>query len=152
MDIALVLPGVNTLVNIVPYADIQINAPDLLIDKDLLTAVIVSLFSNRVAAPDDDIDGVDRMGWWGDSYATVNGDKIGSRLWELARSKQTQDTLNRAQQYCVEALQWLVDDGVAESFTVETANNGDAILAIAVNIYKPTGTSTFNFQYVWEQL
>lgn len=152
MDIALVLPDTNTLVSIVPYADIQIQAPGLLIDQDLLTAIIISLFANRQAAPDDNIDGVDRQGWWGDSYATINGDKIGSRLWELARSKQTQDTLNRAQQYCVEALQWLIDDGVAQSVQVQTANNGNNILAIAVTINKPSGTAKFNFQYVWEQI
>lgn len=38
---------------------------DLVNGDDLQTAMIISLFTDRVARDDDDIDGEDRRGWWG---------------------------------------------------------------------------------------
>ncbi len=75
---------------------------------DLQTAVLISLFTDRIAEPDDVIpDGSnDPRGWWGDEFSTV---KIGSRLWLLTRAKQTQATLQRAYDYILQALQWMID-------------------------------------------
>ncbi|WP_213977480.1 phage GP46 family protein, partial [Serratia marcescens] len=61
---------------------------DLINGDDLQTAMIISLFTDRVARDDDDIDGEDRRGWWGDMGEDHN---IGSRLWLLRRQKLTQD-------------------------------------------------------------
>lgn len=87
-------------------------------------AVIISLFTWGRARPDDDLPGADRMGWWGDSFPAVAGDRIGSRLWLLARSKITSSTVARAKEYAQEALAWLVDDGVASEVIVQ-AERGD---------------------------
>lgn len=91
---------------------------DLASDEGLESAIVISLFTDRLAAAGDDVpvqaDGaVDRRGWWGDAYAELQGDRIGSRLWLLQRAKQVPGTLRMAEQYAAEALQWLVDDGVA---------------------------------------
>ena len=61
---------------------------------DLITALTVSLFTDRRAADDDELlDGSDdRRGWWGDNAAAP----LGSRLWMLERSKRTQQTLQLA--------------------------------------------------------
>ena len=71
--------------------DLVLAGAALLMGLDLQTAMLISLFSDRQAAPGDVIpDGSnDPRGWWGDNT-------IGSRLWLLSRSKQTQDTLQRA--------------------------------------------------------
>lgn len=97
---------------------------DLADDGGLYTAVAISLFTDRLANPDDPLpttDG-DRRGWWGDAYlpllADGSADHIGSRLWLLARAVQLPQTAQRAQAYCQEALAWLVDDGVAVSVEV----------------------------------
>src|SRR5882724_7544310 len=145
MDIALLFAPGQAI------ADIQQDGASLLVDKDLETAVVISLFSDRRAAPDDVIDGADRRGWWGDTYATVNGDQIGSRLWELRRQKQLQSVVNKAQEFCYEALQWLIDDKVAQSVVVEAAIIAMYTLGIHVTINRPTGTANFKFQYVWSQ-
>lgn len=87
---------------------------------DLQSAVVISLFTWRRAEPDDELparDG-DRKGWWGDSFAEVEGDRIGSRLWLLAREKITPETIARAKAYIEEALAWLVADGVASRVEV----------------------------------
>lgn len=44
---------------------------DLVNGDDLQTAMIISLFTDRVARDDDDIDGEDRRGWWGDMGRSI---------------------------------------------------------------------------------
>jgi phage gp46-like protein len=77
--------------------------------------MLMSLFTDRQARDDDVIpDGPnDPRGWWGDTNPLH---PIDSRLWLLDRSKQTQEVLARAHDYIVEALQWMLDDGVLAFF------------------------------------
>lgn len=116
MDFATVLsPGLTF--------DWAISNGDLAADDGLDTAVALSLWTDRLANADDVIpDGsADRRGWWGDAFlpplADGTPDHIGSRLWLLAGALQIPETAQRGQAYCQEALQWLVDDGVAASVT-----------------------------------
>ena len=107
-----------------PRFDWALKRGDLAPDDGLETAVILSLFTDRRAREDDPLpDGsADRRGWWGDAYppaeARAGQEHIGSRLWLLEREKDTQDVVNRARDYAEEALQWLVDDGIAEHIEV----------------------------------
>lgn len=114
-------------------------------------AVIISLFSWRRANPDDNAPVP--MGWWGDTYPTVTGDRIGSRLWLLGREKVTNDTLNRSRDYATEALQWMLDDGVAARIDITSTRSGmdEALLGIA--IYQRDG-SVWNMQFdeYWRML
>ncbi len=120
--------------------DIGIAAPDLATDAGMRTAVIISLFTDRIAEAVDDVDAnANRRGWWADILSDVQGDKIGSRLWLLGRSKQTKDTLLRAKEYAQEALQWLLDDGVASRLQIETEWVERSTLGIRVQIYKAAG-------------
>ena len=123
---------------------------------DLPRAVVNSLFSWRRAAVDDDLPapGV-RNGWWGDSYASITGDQFGSRLWLLARAKSTPQTLAAAQEYAQEALQWLIDDGVAARVAVLAEYQGlnNAMLAMAITIYRHDGQPReLRFDNVWSFL
>jgi phage gp46-like protein len=101
--------------------DWAVAAGDLAGDGSLVTPVALSLFLDRVANDDDIIpDGSgDRRGSWIDAYLPPlpNGmpDHLGSRLWLLARAKQIQETLNLAEAYGYESLQWMELDGVAQS-------------------------------------
>ncbi len=113
-------------------------------DDSLKTAVIVSLFTDRRAEPDDEIpDGTeDRRGWWGDIYPEHDGDLIGSRLWLLDREKQLPSVLRRAETYAAEALQWLIDDGVAQTVDVSAKNPSDGVLALEIRIQETSGRVT----------
>ena len=63
-------------------------------DQDLGTAVMLSWFTDRTCEPDDvPPDGDGRRGWWGDAFRTY---PLGSRLWLLAREKETKQTRLRA--------------------------------------------------------
>lgn len=104
----------------------------------LASAVMVSLFTDRRAGPDDVLtDGsTDRRGWWGDAFADQ---RIGSRLWLLKRRKRTAETLRLAQDYAREALQWLISDGIAARVDVAAEWATTSRMHIAVTIYRSDG-------------
>jgi phage gp46-like protein len=129
---------------------------DLQTGQDLETACLVSLFTDRLATPDfTPTDGSsDRRGWWADPY---NDQPLGSNLWQLERAKKTRDTLGLARRYAADALQWLVDDGVAKEVIVNTSWLGNAVgstfLGIGIAIVKPDGSITrFTFGWAWTGL
>lgn len=122
--------------------------------EPLVRAVVVSLFTWRRANPDDELPASDLLGWWGDSYAEIAGDKIGSRLWLLSRSTLTQDTVRRAQEYATEALQWLLDDQVATSVTVTSSRLGVHSLGLTVVVTRAESGQVLNLRFadVWSYL
>lgn len=106
-------------------------------DDGLRTAVLLSLFCDARAAPDDPVPdplNPDRRGWIGDVLAPVDGDRWGSRLWLLAREKQTEATRRRAELYAREALAWLVEDGLAARVEVEAAWAAPQRLGLRIRI------------------
>lgn len=150
-----------------PAFDWLLDAPSLANDDSLETAIIISLFTDRRANNDDIIpDGSNnRRGWWADTYAEIEGDNTGSRLWLLHREKDMQIIVNRAHDYVVEALQWLIDDGVANHIDVitgwvdkvsgnitetKTRQSMPGVLGIAIVVYRPDNT-VHQFQHVWQQ-
>lgn len=83
----------------------------------LAQIVLISLFSDRVAATDDELPpGQDnRRGW----FADTTGDKIGSRLWLMESSAVTDTTLDDCRFYAAEALAHMTRDGLATSVEVD---------------------------------
>lgn len=171
MDIALVFnPATFT-------CDLAMAGTDLLTDDGLKTAVLISLFTDRRAEPDDalpdDLPGQpgtgNPRGWWGDWYAPpqlpailgastpfapgtlpVPADRIGSRLWLLSREKQLQSVVAKAQAYCQEALAWLTDNQIAAQVSVDAEIVAPGILGLQIDILEPSGnTQNYQFQYVW---
>lgn len=132
--------------------DLVVENNDLKSDDGLQTAILLSLFTDRRAEPGDVLpDGeTDRRGWWADALPVVTGDKFGSRLWLLSRSKRTPDVLSRAEQYAKEALQWLIDDKVAARILVGAEFLADQGWALVVTAYRPNGESVrFLFNRTW---
>ena len=123
-------------------------------DEPLVRAVIVSLFTWRRANPDDELPSTDLMGWWGDSYADVQGDRIGSRFWLLSRAVLTADTVRRAEEYVREALQWLLDDQVATSLQVSAQRVGLSALSVSVLVTRAESGQVVSLRFadVWSYL
>lgn len=138
--------------------DVEVDSGDLISEDGLETAVLISLFTDRRARDDDtlpDLDSDDKRGWWGDlANPDVEGDQIGSRLWLLQRAKTTQEVLVRAEGYVKEALQWMIDDGIAVKIDVDAERqirDGGDMLAFKVMIYKKSGVAeSVKFEYQWE--
>ncbi|TXG95723.1 MAG: hypothetical protein E6R08_11045 [Nevskiaceae bacterium] len=124
--------------------DLQVGSAGLVQDDDLTSCVLISLFTDRRARADDPLPagaGDDRRGWLGDALATVEGDRIGSRLWLLKREKQTEETRRRAIEYCREALAWMITDGLARQIDFDAEwLNSDGLLGVPITIYRPDGT------------
>lgn len=136
-------------------ADLSLIDDDLASDRGLITAMLLSLFTDRRAETDDvppSGDPNDRRGWWADQFSEVEGDKIGSRLWLLDRAKISNENKLRAREYVLEAWQWMLDDKVASAIdaTVDQLVNG---FVIGGSVQRPNGDRTsFRFSHVWDNL
>lgn len=120
----------------------------------LSQAVVISLFTWRRAEPDDALpDGATRHGWWGDTTATAAHDRIGSRLWLLAREALVPETLRRARDYAVEALTWMVEDGVCTAVDVQAERSGLSGLRLRVSLTRADGGGrALEFSDIWGAL
>ena len=118
--------------------------PDMTIEQ----MVWVSLFSDRRAGPDDELPDtgsgpVYRGGCWFDP-------DFGSLLWLLVRAAINSTTLLKVRQYSIEALQWMVDDGIAAKIDVSAERQGIDQIALKVTVYKADGTTeAVNFPDLW---
>lgn len=120
---------------------------------DLPRAVLNSLFCWARAKDDDDLPGSSKFGWWADSFKDEDDTSFGSRLWLLSRSVLTNDVLALAKEYAEEALQWLIDDGVAETVEVTPERGDNDQLDLTVVITRPQEkTLTARFDDVWSEL
>lgn len=120
----------------------------LLVGGDLATAVLISLMTDRTAAPDDVIpdQSNDPRGWWADDDVP-----IGSKIWLRLRSKQTDETLALVKQDIADALQWLIDDGVASSVDILTEWTRPAMLGARVILIRADGTQhELRFEWAWK--
>ncbi|MBB3256855.1 phage gp46-like protein [Paraburkholderia bannensis] len=126
--------------------DWTMNGPVLATGNDIETAILISIFTDRMAQSGDVIpDGTnDPRGWWADDDVP-----IGSRMWLLKRAKQTTQTLQLAYDYLAEALQWMVDDGVVGKFDITTQWVRRGMLGATIVAYSPTGTILSKGQYSW---
>lgn len=120
--------------------DLAIERGDLAVDRTLATPMLVALFSDRRARPDDALpSGADaflvpssanpRRGWAGDAL-DGEGRRLGSLLWLLEREKQTEQTRLRAIAYAEQGLADLAGrTGLAASVDAQWLRRGTLALA-----------------------
>ncbi|VXC68432.1 conserved hypothetical protein [Pseudomonas sp. 8Z] len=136
-------------------ADLVFEGGDLATDDSLLTATIISLMSDRRARADDQLPegGRDRRGFWGDAWAVVPGDQLGSRLWLLGREKELPETVRRAREYAEEGLAWMIKDGIAARVDVTASVPRRGMLGLSVAIHKLDGNiENFQYEFIWDAL
>jgi len=133
--------------------DLALDGSDLVAERGLKSAIVMSLFLDSRAGKDDVLPAgaADRRGWWGDLVAPIEGDRIGSRLWTLSREKVLPAVVARAESFAAEALQWLLDDGIAAKVTVRGEIFDGDKLGLAIQIDKPQGDPvSFRFEDIWK--
>ncbi|WP_337049779.1 phage GP46 family protein [Serratia fonticola] len=129
--------------------DWKVTQGDLKNGSDLYTAIYISLFTDRQARDDDELDGSDRRGWWGDTNESV---PIGSRLWLLRRQKLTTAVAIKAEDYADEAVSWLIDDGVVSTISTTAQIIYPRTLVLTLNYQEPgKDKANVKFAWVWEQ-
>jgi phage gp46-like protein len=123
---------------------------DLATAPPLVTAVYVSLFTDRRAGPDDVLPPgqTDRRGWWGD---LLDDQPIGSRLWLLRRAKHLPETLRLAQDYIREALAWLIADALVARIDITALWDGPSRIAATIVLHQVDGRQeTVTAAWAWQ--
>lgn len=122
--------------------DLKLGEADLEVEAGLRSAVLISLFSDGRAAPEQmPPEESDPRGYWAGDAG------YGSLLWTLRRSKATQATALAAEDYCRQALAWLVEDGVASEVEVSTQYDAQRRLCISITITRSRENRTWD--HVW---
>lgn len=117
----------------------------------LTRAVIVSLFTWRRAETDDDTDRAN--GWWGDTFPTVENDRIGSRIWLVSRAKLTNATASKVKDYARQALSWMEEDGVAARVDVSATRTDLESLQLSVSVWQKDGSKhAIIFDDIWKEV
>ena len=117
---------------------------------NLRNAVGIMIFSERRTNADDDFP--NQGGYPGDVLNDIDEPNLGSKIWQLLRSKSLARHLPETEEDIKEALQELIDQGIAVSINVVAAYLGEVkqLLTFEVEIVRLTGEN-LRFNYVWEQ-
>ena len=138
-----------TFDNAAGHADVSYSGGQLVSDPGLVTAVLLSLYTDKrdPSRPEGD-----QGGWWGTSL-DEDGDEWGSLLWTLRRAAPTEDTRRKAENYATDSLRWFITDGIAATVkataTWVTPIPGIKRLMLAIDIKRPN-SATAERLGVWE--
>jgi phage gp46-like protein len=132
--------------------------------EELANYVKVALMSDALSQIGEilpDPDSTDRRGWWADMDAAAiwQGWPIGTRCWLLMRAKISDpnsfegDTVIRAETYCREALQPLIDMRLCSAIDVQAARVDIDRIDVAIVVYRgPEPEIQLVFEDMWNQL
>lgn len=134
--------------------DISILNGDLKECDDLDSAVIISLFTWARASAGEVDENAPRFGWFGDKIDADNTDSTGSKLYLLKRKKITNQTIMDAREYIEQALQWMIEDGVATEIKAEVERNASDVNRVdaLVQIVRGDRSRTMKFNDLWSFL
>lgn len=134
--------------------DISILNGDLKECDDLDSAVIISLFTWARASAGEVDENAPRFGWFGDKIDADNTDSTGSKLYLLKRKKITNQTIMDSREYIEQALQWMIEDGVATEIKAEVERNASDVNRVdaLVQIVRGDRSRTMKFNDLWSFL
>jgi phage gp46-like protein len=128
------------------------NGDVALTNSDLLSSVMLQLFTDRRCSDDFIPSDGDPRGWWGSYFEPF---EIGSRLWQLDRAyfSGKDNILLQARDHTREALQPFIDQGIAAKINIDVQKLSINAIGISIQMYKPaTTTAFFTYSFVWNQL
>ena len=128
------------------YYDFAIEDGSIVTDDSLFTAIIFSLFTDKRES-EQRIDPLKNRGWIID---IVKGTQAGSLLWLLDQARSTTENATLAATFAEDALQWMVDTGLALS----VAFSGDVVrqgIILEGVIEVPRGPSLNLAVPLWEK-
>ena len=114
--------------------DLQIEGADFSSAEGFETAIPTSFFSDARASAVQVQEAKSRRGWVGNILNIDSGRQLGGLLWILEQARITDDTINFAQIYAQDSLQWMIEDGIARSIKVSIERNGHRGLTILTDI------------------
>lgn len=129
-------------------------------DFGLRTAVLLSLFCDRLAEPSDPLPDAgipgtipDRRGYWADFLSPIGPqDRWGSRLWELRGTElRPQRTPARARTLALEALAWIPALGIG-TVEVEVSIPERGRLLIEISIRDAVTQELKRYRVLWDAM
>ena len=111
--------------------DMAYDGSDLLTDRSLRTAIIISCWTDAAAH--------DYHGWWGDAY--TEKPYATSLLWTLIGKPANTDNTALGIEYVKKALQWLLDDGWITQLAVSGEAQSDPITHMQFFAFRVEHTS-----------
>lgn len=106
---------------------------DFLTTEGIDTSLLVSFFTDKRANSNEVSNPYYQRGWWGTLYKDSNEPELGSKIWLLDQSVNTQETLNKGIAYITDAYNWLVQDNYADKIEVSgTSNFQDIYLTVKI--------------------
>lgn len=107
---------------------------DFILTEGLDTALDMSILEQRRADSSEVPRPELRRGWWGNTLNDLYFE-IGSKLWLLLQARKTQSTLNSAEDYVQNALEWMLDDDLIDELNVSTYFE-ESVMHIKVELLK----------------
>lgn len=148
------LRNVTDTVDLLGYFDIDIDTDgDVKKEDGFDTNLIMSLFCEKRATANEVVIPNMRRGWWGNTLSDSPNFEIGSKLWFLEQSRLTTDVVNLANQYALDGLRWLKDDGFLydmKVITTPTYSSGSPKLEIKVDLIRKDNTVEYKYFTIWE--
>ena len=102
---------------------------------EMLEAIMISLFTDA-RATDEEFEEISnwessKRGYWADQ---LEGTNSGSKLWLLKRSPRDNETLEKAEIYSKEALEWMIKDNLVKQIdSSATWDQEDLIIEILLD-------------------
>jgi phage gp46-like protein len=131
--------------------DFDEKSKDFVLTNSLYNAVAISIGTyarNRNLKPNSAVLDPQIGGWWADSLDPLG--TLGGYLYEAYPGKLSQDTLAKLKDLVVEALQWMIDEGIAKSTDCEVSLLDEKFVMISVSIEKPNGTTDdYKYELNW---
>jgi phage gp46-like protein len=132
------------------FFDIQIGDNDFVIDETLVTADLISEFSDRRVGEDEARDGY-RGGWWATEIMGIDPRAWGSRRWTLANKRLDRNTLRLWEQYTEDAYRWQIDEGLlVEVSCVAEIDGLNRMKYTVTKTYPDTSSSKTQSSVLWE--
>jgi len=153
--IDLKLTNITDTVDLLGYYDISIDTDGDLVKEDGFdTNLVVSMFCEKRAGPDEVIEPTLRRGWWGNTLSDTPNFEIGSKLWLLDQAKLTTGTVSLAAQYTQQALVWLKTDGHIKDVIVTAAasfTSGRPNVEVKVDLIRNDNKIEYKYFTVWNK-
>lgn len=128
-----------------------ITGSDLTSEDGLDTAIAMSLFTDARAPDNAFAIPEKRRGWMGNLESPIEGRQLGGFLWLVDQSRLTQDTLNTSVNYARLALNWFIEDGIANSIVVTGEIIPRSGIRLKVVFTAQTDKVSTHYFDLWEQ-
>ena len=118
--------------------------------EGLDTALLFSLFEERRADPSEVSPPNKRRGWIGNELQDDIGFELGSKLWLLDQERLTQETVNKAQDYAQQAVQWLIDESIVDDVVTTAEKVGTSDIRICIELFRDGNRIENRFFDLWK--